>query len=280
MRQDMPSSTLLAPPLRPLRRTSLAAVVLLASALSACGGKAVAVPTITPGSTVVSLAFDDADDDQFAVRDVLSAHRMHATFFVNSGRLDHAGHMTAAQVQALAGDGNEIGGHTIDHPDLVTLDAQAKTHEICDDRTALLGLGLGVSSFAYPFADADVATEQIVRSCGYESARSEGSLLSPGGCPRCPPAETIPPQDPFRIRTPDSVKDWMTPADLQSYVTNAEAHGGGWVIVIFHHVCDQCDPYAVSLADFSGFLDWLAARSGRGTQVLTIHDLIRAAGAP
>ena len=95
--------------------------------------------------TVVSLQFDDGVGDQWAARDALGSHGMHATFFVNSGRPGKNGFLTYAQLHQLEADGNEIGGHTIDHVDLPTLGPDDQKREICDDRADLLAHGFTVT---------------------------------------------------------------------------------------------------------------------------------------
>ncbi len=246
-----------------LLRTIVLALALLTPALDAAG------------QTVVSLTFDDDTTDQFQALDILTAHGMHATFFVNSGRLGLSGYFTQAQVQQAAQAGNEIAGHTVSHPDLPTLDDDEKKRQICNDRVALSNLGFTVRNFAYPFGDTDPVTEQIVAQCGYNSARGIGDIVSPGSCSQCLLAETIPPHDIYHTKTPDSVKDWMTLDDLETYVTQAEQNGGGWVQIVFHHVCDNCGTsYSVSPATLTAFLDWLQPRSASGTVVETIGDVI------
>ena len=88
-------------------------------------------------NTVVSIQFDDGYASQYQTRAMLSAHGMHATYYINSGtRPPEFGNMSWAQLHDLANDGNEIGGHTIDHADLPTLSTSAATAEVCNDRTA------------------------------------------------------------------------------------------------------------------------------------------------
>src|SRR4029453_11646008 len=70
--------------------------------------------------TVASLTFDDGTRDQYAVRSILSQHSMPAPFYVNSGAIGLPGYMRWEQLFELAADGNEIGGHTIDHVKLTT----------------------------------------------------------------------------------------------------------------------------------------------------------------
>ncbi len=224
--------------------------------------------------TTVSLTFDDANADQAQAGTILAARGLRGTFYVNSGRLGVSGFMTLADVQSLKDAGHEIAGHTVSHADLPALDEDERRRQICNDRVALLGEGFTVTSFAYPYADTDALTQQIVAACGYNSARGVGDVVSPGSCYGCPFAETIPPSNPFKTKTPDSIKSWNTLEDIEAYVTQAEANGGGWVQLVFHHVCDGCNSYAVSPSTLGAFADWLAARASLGTIVRTVGDVV------
>ena len=225
-------------------------------------------------TTIVSLTFDDTLADQAQVGALLSARGMHATFYINSPRIDATGYMTSGQIASLRDSGNEIAGHTLDHLDPTTLSPDEMRRQICDDRVALLGRSYAVRSFAYPFGATNSTVEQVVRDCGYNSARGVGNLVSGLGCQGCPFAESTTPADPDHLKTPDSIKSSNTLADIQTYVTQAEQHGGGWVPLVIHHVCDGCDTNSVSAATLTAFLDWLAPRSAQGTMVRTISDVI------
>ncbi len=232
--------------------------------------------TRTTARTVVSLEFDHATSDQLPGIALAAGHGMHVTVFALSGRVGTPGYMTVTQLQALQAAGDEIGGHTIDHPDLSKLSPAAQRQEICGDRQALEAEGLDVTDFAYPYGHFDAATPGIVRGCGYESARGTGGLASPDGCyGSCPAVESIPPANPFDTRTVDSVLDTTPLTTLERYVTHAEQARGGWVQIVFHHVCDRCDQYAVSQPTLAAFLAWLAPRSARGTVVETVRRVIR-----
>ena len=105
--------------------------------------------------------------------------------------------MTWQQISDLQADGNEIGGHTVDHVDLTstTLSAAEKRRQVCEDRQNLVTRGFNPVSFAYPYSRHDAAARTIVAECGYSSARGAGGAPVGG--------ETIPPLDPFGTRTPD-----------------------------------------------------------------------------
>jgi len=229
-------------------------------------------------NTVVSLTFDDGNADQYAARSILASHAMHGTFFVNSGRIDTTpSFLTLPQVRDLAADGNEIAGHTVQHADLTTLGSDEAKRELCNDRVNLFNWGFQPTDFAYPYGHYNAAVEQTVAACGYNSARQVGDIATPatGGCAGCPPAETIPPADPYATKAPDSVNNDWTAADLERLVTNAEDSGGGWVQLTFHHVCNGCaSAYATTPAIFSDFLDWLQPRAPLGTTVETVQQVI------
>ncbi|KYF82910.1 polysaccharide deacetylase [Sorangium cellulosum] len=232
-----------------------------------------------PGVAVVSLEFDDTLANQLSARSILARHRMHATFFVNSGRLDRPGYLTVAQLRALASDGHEIGGHTLDHAQLPGLPAGELRHQICDDRRALLALGFDVSDFAYPNGDHDSASAEQVRACGYESARAVGGIQYPP-CIFCTWSETIPPRDPMATRTPGSLRRVHRLPRIQALVGRAQ-QVGGWIQLTFHHICDACDDYSISEEDFSTLLGWLAEERAAGrVVVLTVRQVIRGETTP
>jgi peptidoglycan/xylan/chitin deacetylase (PgdA/CDA1 family) len=226
--------------------------------------------------TIVSLQWDDGSAHQIAVRRILRIHGFHATFFINSDRIDTPGFMTWDQVAALASDGNEIAGHTLKHQGLPHLTVPLQRHQICDDRVALFAHGFRVTSFAYPYGSLSERTERIVEACGYNSGRGVYGVLSSGcdtGDP-CPAAEKIPPPDPYFTRTTEAPVQDTTLATLKEYVRVAERHHGGWVQIFFHKVCGGCDEYSTRLSILRAFFRWLEPRSARGTVVRTVDAVI------
>ena len=167
--------------------------VLFSWVISACTPlmRAGATATPSPGKpqdTLVSLTFDDGNADNYAVASVLKQYGFHATFYIPSGLVGSQGFMRWDQLLTLQNDGNEIGGHTLDHIKLAGLDAGTLRHEICDDRTNLMEHGFNPVSFAYPFGNYDGQVRQIVKDCGYSDARTIR-----GG------PEKISPSDPYAL---------------------------------------------------------------------------------
>jgi peptidoglycan/xylan/chitin deacetylase (PgdA/CDA1 family) len=251
---------------------------LLCAVLTACTDPSIPVAESTQGavagSTIISLTFDDTFADSFQVAALAEARGMRATFFVNSGRIGQAGSLSLDQLNALQDRGHEIGGHTITHARLAEIPVDDARRQICDDRASFLENGFRVTSFAYPFSSQNATVRQIAADCGYNSARLVGGLVVPTSCSGCPYANPIPPVDPFGVRTNDSIDETTTLDRMKLYVTQAEQHGGSWVPMVFHHVCDGCDSLAVSPATLATFLDWLAARAPQGTVVATVDEVM------
>ncbi|HET8786641.1 MAG TPA: Ig-like domain-containing protein, partial [Candidatus Limnocylindrales bacterium] len=239
-------------------------VVLLPQAAAAAASTSQAT-----SQTVVSLTFDDGLATQYAARSALAAHGMHGTFYVNSGRLgtDDSYYMTWSQVHGLADDGNEIGGHTSHHVNMPLTDPTETQRQVCADRNNLLAAGFQVTDFAYPYGAFNAASESYVQGCGYNSARTTSQVAAP-------PSESIPPPDPYAIRIAGSGNTATSLATLKGYVTQVEEAGGGWVPLVFHQICDACDPNSITMSDFVALLDWLTARSANGTVVQTVREVV------
>jgi peptidoglycan/xylan/chitin deacetylase (PgdA/CDA1 family) len=248
-------------------KRSLKPLALLLILLSGCNSAPVtSAPTkkdITFKNTVVSLTFDDGDADNYSVRSVLTENNLHATFYIVSGFTNSNGYMTDEQLRDLHNDGNEIGGHTLNHQNLVDVRGGDLKREVCQDRSNLVADGFEATSFAYPFGYYDNEAKQAVMDCGYGNARGVS-----GG------PETIQPADAYGLRAmPYIVSDTRLPKMVR-YVTEVENNGGGWIIFVFHHVCDGCDQYSIKPQTFSEFAQWLGGQQSNGLVVKTVGEVM------
>jgi peptidoglycan/xylan/chitin deacetylase (PgdA/CDA1 family) len=243
-----------------------------------------AQPPLPPRPTIVSLSFDDGSRSQYALRPILLDHGMRATFFINSGLVDRndGSAMTWVQLRGLAADGNDIGGHTISHRNLLRLSSPERRREVCEDRDRLLANGLPAVSFAYPYGTFEADVQRLVRSCGYRSARISGTILPTG--PRF--AEDLPPADPYATLALGAENEGpIRLSYLTSAVRMAAARGGGWLQIIVHQVCQRSGPdfgtcmrshRPVELAVLVDFLDWLRQGAPPATAVKTVRDVLGA----
>jgi peptidoglycan/xylan/chitin deacetylase (PgdA/CDA1 family) len=228
--------------------------------------------------TVVTFTFDDTFANQAAAMEVLERYGMPATLYVNSKRIDKPRYLTKAQLKAYQAAGHEIAAHTVSHANLTAVPPTVVRREVCQDRVRLTAMGFRVTSFSYPFGSTDAEAKRVVEQCGYNSGRGVGDLRSPGsGCRLCATANTIPPVDRWKIYTNKSIDADLNKAKI--YVTQAEEDIGGWVPLVFHHICDGCAANSMDLETFSAFVEWLSKRPS-STEVKTVHQVIGGAAKP
>ncbi len=223
-------------------------------------------------STVVSLTFDNDALSQYSLgyQQALQPHGVNATFYANSGTVGRSTTLSWSQLSSLAAAGDEIGGKTVDGTSLTTLTPQQQIAEICNDWQTFNQHGLTPTSFAYPGGAFNASIEAEVQACGYGNARTAGSL-SPTGATY---AETLPPKNFLALRA-YAPGGQITLANLESLVTGASSHGGGWIPIVIQKVCSQTlDPtnYAtctassgwIDLGDLNTFLSWVQSAGQTG----------------
>jgi peptidoglycan/xylan/chitin deacetylase (PgdA/CDA1 family) len=155
-----------------LRRTGLRGVPLAELVQAVDAGRA---------RGLVGLTFDDgyADFIREAVP-VLDRHGMTATVYVVAGGIGQPKPwgteprwqlMDAANLRAVVSAGHEVGSHTMTHPRLSGLAADALAVEVTQSRKVLEDvLQTEVPGFCYPYGDFDAAASQAVRRAGYDHA--------------------------------------------------------------------------------------------------------------
>lgn len=247
--------------------------IVLAAGAHVVGPAALPARAAAP-ATVVTLTFDDGDADQMTAVPIMAQHQLKGTFFIISGQVGAPGYLTQSNLATIAANGNEIGGHTVTHPDLTTVSTDEMRRQVCNDRVTLSNWGYPVTSFAYPYTAWNGAVEDVVRDCGYNSARTLGDIASAHGCSGCDISGSIPPVDPYNLPAVDEIDSTWTLAEMQSVVTTAEAVGG-WVPFTFHHVCSGagCDSLSISPSLFADFVTWLSQRPST-TAVRTVDEVI------
>ena len=85
----------------------------------------------------MSLTFDDGRASQDRARRILAGHGLVGTFYVNSGLVGEPRYLGWDEVDALAADAHEIGGHTVSHPHLPEVPVEDARREIGADREAV-----------------------------------------------------------------------------------------------------------------------------------------------
>jgi hypothetical protein len=265
--------------MRPIKRRSIrrpgslvVAFGVLSGMMANWAGSPPAASAAVP--TVVTIEWHDGNADQIDVLPILDAHSMHATFLVNTGPIlaENPANLSIGQLQTMYGHGNEIGGHTLDHVNVQPLPQAEARREVCADRNNLLDMGVQPTTFAYPFASFDAGSEDVAHFCNYNDASATAGLTLKG-----PAANTIPPDDPYAVRTVNAIKKSTKLITMERAVFAAEAfaqaNGSAWVVFVFHHLCgahDHCGPYKISPTKFGDFLTFLQGEAANGVAVETM----------
>jgi hypothetical protein len=88
------------------------------------------------------------------------------------------------------------------------------------------------------------------------------------------PAERVPPATLYATRAAPSVTADTSLAAMKRWIVAAQTHGGGWVQLVFHNVCDRCGQYAVRRTDLAALVHWLGTQRGRSTVVRTAGQVV------
>jgi peptidoglycan/xylan/chitin deacetylase (PgdA/CDA1 family) len=149
--------------------------------------------------------------------------------------------MTAAQVRALAADGQEVGGHTRTHPHLPTLTLEQQEEEIAGGRQDLLALGIDSKSFAYPYGEHNDDTLAAVQAAGFTNARTTDQNLS--GRNRY-------------LLQGYSVGAEATFEAIQHAIDHAQSREG-WLILTFHRIDEDGNAISASSKLLQQIVDYL-----------------------
>jgi peptidoglycan/xylan/chitin deacetylase (PgdA/CDA1 family) len=148
---------------------------------------------VAPGTGKrVAITFDDAYRSVLELgKPILDRHDMPATVFAPSGWIGRDEPMawqgidgwvggphehellplSWEQLAGLAGDGWEIGSHTVTHPHLTQIGAAELERELRESKRTCEGrLGRPVPTIAYPYGDVDARVVEATRAAGYEAA--------------------------------------------------------------------------------------------------------------
>jgi peptidoglycan/xylan/chitin deacetylase (PgdA/CDA1 family) len=135
-----------------------------------------------PPPGLAALSFDDGMDNNLSVLlPLLREYGIPATVYVTTGLIGRpnpwldprarARMMTADELRELTASGVEIGGHSVTHPDLSLLDAEACRREVRDSRDTLVDVTGGpVTTFAYPYCGFGPTAQAAVREAGFSAA--------------------------------------------------------------------------------------------------------------
>jgi peptidoglycan/xylan/chitin deacetylase (PgdA/CDA1 family) len=173
---------------------------------------------------LVSLTFDDGWATQYTNGlPLLEQYHVPSTFYLVSGFLNQAGYLSTSQAAALKAAGNEIGSHTVSHPNLATQTPSQLTTQLQSSQDILLSLlGAPIDNFASPEG---VYNDQVIAGIQqyYRSHRSTdvGYNAKDGF-------------NAYNIRVQNIVAT-TTLAEVQAWLAMA-AQQKTWLVLVYHTV--------------------------------------------
>ncbi|HEY3352081.1 MAG TPA: polysaccharide deacetylase family protein [Polyangia bacterium] len=173
----------------------------------------------------IALTFDDGPNlvTTPKVLDILAAHGVQATFFMNGKNVTTAAHRDL--VKRMAAAGHLIGNHSQNHLNLKTVSAATLRSEVEKTRDILAGLDVTLGFFRFPFGSASCTSAATVRDYGYHVTGwhiDSADWCYGAGGGYCSPATFRYVADQYR-------------RDINGYVVSqAKATGGG--VLLFHDV--------------------------------------------
>ncbi len=207
---------------------------------------------------MVSITFDDGRQSQYTdALPILQKHNDKATFYLISGFLNTSGYLTTAQAEAIKQAGNEIGSHTVDHPDLTTLTPAELTNELAQSKQTLQALFGPITDFASPYG---AYNNQVIAAIKlyYRSHRSTDMGYNS--------KDNF---DVYNIRT-QSIISTTTVDDINSWVDQAK-HDHTWLVLVFHEADTSGNLYDITPQDFDAVLTHIGSVN---MPVLTVNQAI------
>lgn len=223
----------------------------------------VPTPPTPPGQFaqgMVSLTFDDSWLTQYTnALPILQTAGLKGTFYLTSRPIQQAwtGFMTGNQAKDIANKGHEIGGHTVTHADLATLNQTNINNEIKNSKTYLQTLtGQTVVSLAYPYGSYTNTVKTLTKNAGYTSGRGVEYTT-----------HNVTSTDKYAmksqcIETTDSI------ASIKAKIDSAKANKE-WYILCFHEVMNNGDQWSTTPARLQEIVNYIKSS---GIKVVTVKE--------
>jgi peptidoglycan/xylan/chitin deacetylase (PgdA/CDA1 family) len=218
---------------------------------------------------LISVTFDDGWESVYqTAAPQLQKYGIHTTQYVLSGNGNYPGYMSIDQIKSLQKSGHEIACHSIDHPDLTTLDNEDLSKQLNGCKTDLSkALGAPVNDFASPYGSYNPRTIAATKKV-FSSHRNILGTISDG----------VDDYDVNEAATFDkdniigvTVKRDTTVAELQQLVDYARSHNA-WLVLVYHQADDGPSQYGM---DPTALDKQLAYLSKTPVRIVTVGQVIK-----
>jgi peptidoglycan/xylan/chitin deacetylase (PgdA/CDA1 family) len=208
---------------------------------------------------IVTLTWDDGVASQYTgAFPIMKKYGLTGTFYLISGFLNTDFYMTTAQAAEIKAAGNELGGHTIDHPDLTTVTAAQLQTELQQSQTDLQNIfGGSFTDFATPFGAYNDTVITAIQQY-YTSHRTvDRGFNSKDNF------------DIYRLKI-QQVDNTTTAANITAWINEAKATNT-WLILMYHQVDNPTDALSISSSDLDAEYNII---KNSGLPVLTMQQAL------
>jgi len=207
-------------------------------------------PTPVPGAFsegMVSFTFDDSWLSQYTnAFPLLQAAGIKGTFYITTQPLQELwdGFMIPSQVKDIFKSGHEIGGHTVTHADLTTLNQSGINREIKNSKTYIERLiGSTITTLAYPYGAYNATVRTLTKNAGYTTGRATDEGLN------------VKTTDKYALKSECPVN--TTPFSQIKQAIDDAKQNKQWYILCLHEVNDTGDEYSITPARLKEIIDYV-----------------------
>lgn len=217
---------------------------------------------------LISVTFDDGWESVYkTAMPELQKYGIHTTQYVLSGTESYPGYMSWDQIKTVEKAGHEVACHTVNHPDLTTLDSEDLSKQLNGCKDTLSGeLGHPILDFASPYGSYNDQTITAIKKI-YGSQRNINGVIADG-------------ISDLDINLPSNfdryniigvtVRRETTVSQLQSLVKYA-ADRNGWLVLTYHQADDGPSQYGIDPNSLDKQLSYL---SGTPYRIVTVQQVI------
>ncbi|MGA2666907.1 MAG: polysaccharide deacetylase family protein [Patescibacteria group bacterium] len=210
---------------------------------------------------IISLTFDDSlVSYSTTALPLMNQYSYKSTAYIITGSVGDTqdGYMTLAQIKAAYAAGNEIGSHTVTHPDLDTLSLKKLANELSASKSYLQkNVGGMISDFAAPYGDANPNTILQIKKYYATNRSVDTGYNTPDNF------------NPYHILV-QNMDNTTTLADVQGWVNYAQQNNA-WLVLVYHQVDTSGDTYATTPGNFTNDLSIIHQS---GIKVETINQAL------
>jgi peptidoglycan/xylan/chitin deacetylase (PgdA/CDA1 family) len=195
---------------------------------------------------LISVTYDDGWETTYAdAMPLLQKNGIHSTQYLLSGTATDSQYLSWEQITAMKNAGHEIGCHTVNHPDLRTIDNSQLKYQVSACKEVMTKRFGVTPDFASPYGSADQRTISVIKQYFASQRNTNGD-----------PANGVTDAD---VNTPEgydgkgfnpyniigvTINRDTTVDQIKQLISFAQKHNG-WVVITYHQAESGGSKWAV-----------------------------------